>query len=79
MKEEEEKAQLQRSVLITPFTWSDGASRAQAKMNAALEQQFLEIFQTSKDGAADVGLNKLWLQVRGLCERATSQLHLHIF
>jgi hypothetical protein len=62
-KEAEEAAKLKRSILLTPFNWNDGASRAQAKLNAALETQFLDVFQSSKDGVPNVGLNKLWLQL----------------
>ncbi len=66
-KEEQEAAKLKRCVLLTPFDWNEGASRAQAKMNSALEAQFLDVFRSSKDGVASEGLNKLWLQVALLC------------
>jgi hypothetical protein len=62
-KEQEEAANVKRSVLLTPFDWSDGASKPQAKANAALETQFVDVFKSGQDGVASSGLNKLWLQL----------------
>jgi Ca2+-binding EF-hand superfamily protein len=61
LKEQEEAVTSKNSVLISPFDWGQGASRAQAKLNMSLEAHFLEVFQSSKDCVPNVGLNKLWL------------------
>ncbi len=60
-KEKEEASKLKTSVLMTPFNWADGASKAQAKMNVALEDHVRDVFKSSEDHAPNVGVNKLWL------------------
>ena len=60
-KEKEEASNLKTSVLMTPFNWADGASKAQAKMNVALEEHVCDVFKSGQDGVANVGVNKLWL------------------
>jgi len=60
-QEAAEAASRKKSILITPFDWSECASRAQAKLNQTLEAQFLQVFESSADGSAGEGLQKLWL------------------
>lgn len=60
-QEKAEADSRKKSILVTPFNWSDGASRAQANLNQSLETRFLQVFERSADGSPGEGLHKLWL------------------